>query len=75
MRELRRVPEPYHERILVALRALEVDPRPSGCKKLIGGHGLYRIRVGPYRVVYEVTDKIKLVLVQRVADRKDVYKR
>lgn len=73
-RELRRVPEPYHASIIRALKGLEQDPRPSGCKKLIGYQDLYRVRVGVYRVVYEVSDRIKLVIVERIADRKDVYK-
>jgi mRNA interferase RelE/StbE len=73
-RELRRVPEPYHASIVRVLQRLEKDPRPSGCKKLAGSHGLFRIRVGVYRVIYEVSDRIKLVMVERIADRKDVYK-
>ncbi|MBL7945125.1 MAG: type II toxin-antitoxin system RelE/ParE family toxin [Flavobacteriales bacterium] len=73
-RELRRVPEPYHTSIVRVLRGLEKDPRPSGCKKLTGAAGLYRVRVGAYRIIYEVSDKIKLIVVERIADRKDAYK-
>lgn len=73
-RELRRVPEPYHASILRALRGLEEHPRPTGCKKLVGYQGLFRICVGVYRVVYEVSDKIKLVVVERISDRKSAYK-
>ncbi|MBX2978391.1 MAG: type II toxin-antitoxin system RelE/ParE family toxin [Flavobacteriales bacterium] len=73
-RELRRVPEPYHGLIIRALQGLAIDPRPKGCKKLAGPSGLYRVRVGVYRVIYEVSDRIKLVMVERIADRKDAYK-
>ncbi len=73
-RDLRKVPEPYHTKIVGALQALENEPRPHGCKKLLGGFDLYRIRVGVYRVIYEITDKIKLVVIERIADRKDVYR-
>lgn len=73
-RELGRVAEPYHKAIVSALRGLENDPRPAGCKKLSGTRNLYRIRIGPYRAVYEVTDKIKLVSVERIAHRKDAYR-
>ncbi len=71
---MRRVPQPYHDAIVRALRGLEVDPRPSGCKKLVGREGCWRIRVGVYRVVYEVADVIRLVRVERVAHRKDAYR-
>ena len=74
VRELRRVPEPYHSAITRALRNLEQDPRPAGCKKLAGGSGQWRIRVGPYRIIYEIHDTIRLVRVERVADRKDAYR-
>ncbi|HRH39168.1 MAG TPA: type II toxin-antitoxin system RelE/ParE family toxin [Flavobacteriales bacterium] len=73
-RELARVPAPYHDAIVRTLRALEKDPRPSGCKKLVGAVGLWRIRVGPYRIVYSIEDRIRLVKVERVRDRKDVYR-
>jgi mRNA interferase RelE/StbE len=73
-RELRRVPEPYHASIVRVIRGLEEEPRPTGCKKLIGYQGLFRIRVGVYRIVYEVSDRVKLVVVERVVDRKDAYK-
>jgi len=74
VRELRRVPEPYHANIVKALEGLEKDPRPSGSKKLVGSDGHWRIRVGVYRVVYQVTDVIRLVRVERVAHRKDAYR-
>ena len=73
-RDLRKIPEPYHGKILIALKALGTDPRPKGCIKLAGGFPLYRIRIGTYRVVYEISDRIKLVLVERIGDRKDVYR-
>lgn len=73
-RELRRVPEPYHTSIVRVLRGLEEEPRPSGCKKLAGATGLFRVRVGVYRIIYEVSDRIKLIVVERIADRKDAYK-
>ena len=74
VRDLRRVPTPYHDAIVRALRGLEKDPRPTGCKKLVGGSGFWRIRVGSYRVVYEIADRIRLVSIERIADRKDAYR-
>jgi mRNA interferase RelE/StbE len=52
---------------------LEQEPRPSGCRKLTG-ESQYRVRVGDYRIVYDVRDRELLVLVLRVAHRRDVYR-
>ena len=54
---------------------LAVDPRPPGVKALTREHGLWRIRIGDYRVVFEINDTKLLVLVVRVAHRGDVYRR
>jgi mRNA interferase RelE/StbE len=48
-------------------------PRPPGCKKLKGGDKQWRIRVGNYRIVYEVDDVAKTVDVTRIAHRREVY--
>jgi len=63
------------ERIIVALELLRVDPRPPKSVKLRGEDGVWRIRVGDYRIVYEVTDAELLVWAVRIADRKDVYRK
>ena len=49
-------------------------PRPSGCKKLSATENAYRIRVGDYRVLYEIQDRRLVVLVVRVAHRREVYR-
>lgn len=72
-KELLALPAQVQVRILTALEALAHDPRPNGCKKLKGHENTYRIRVGDYRVIYEVHDGKLLVYVLRIADRKDVY--
>jgi mRNA interferase RelE/StbE len=74
VRELRRIPIPYHDAITRALLKLQDDPRPNGCKKLVGGSGQWRIRVGSFRVIYEIQDVIRLVRIERVTDRKDAYR-
>jgi mRNA interferase RelE/StbE len=53
--------------------ALANDPRPHGVKKLKGQDDLHRIRVGNFRVIYAIRDAELVVLVVRVADRKDAY--
>jgi mRNA interferase RelE/StbE len=55
-------------------RELENDPRPAGCKKLVGEkEELWRVRVGDYRIIYSIDDSIFIVDIGRVGRRKDVY--
>lgn len=67
--EKSRIPAIYRE-----IEGLSADPRPRGVKKLAGADRTYRIRIGDYRVVYEIEDDVLLVLVIRIAHRKDAYK-
>jgi mRNA interferase RelE/StbE len=69
-KELDALPQSDGNRVALAMRGLRDDPRPHVCVKIGGTHReLYRLRVGRYRVVYEVQDAILLVLVVRVAKR------
>ncbi len=61
-------------RIAPHIDALEQDPRPLGCLKLRGDENVYRIRVGDYRILYEVQDEVLLILVLKIAHRSDVYR-
>jgi len=72
-RELRALPHREAVRVGKAVGLLAEEPRPGGCKKLKGYKDLWRIRVGDYRVIYQIADKIRLVRVERVGNRKDVY--
>ena len=56
-----------------SLFELEENPRPTGCKKLKGRSG-YRIRVGDYRIIYEIEDNILRVIVIDLGHRKDIYR-
>lgn len=73
-RELRAIPVDMAIRIATQVGHLGEDPRPPGCRKLVGYDDLWRIRVGRYRIIYFIGDAICLVRVERVGDRKDVYK-
>jgi len=59
---------------MTRIEALSDDPSPQGVAKLEGAETLYRLRVGDYRIVYEIRDKELLVLVVKVGHRKDVYR-
>jgi mRNA interferase RelE/StbE len=71
-KELTKLPPTIIRSLLKAISALQDDPRPSGCKKLKGSE-LWRIRDGDYRVVYEIDDKNREIIVWRVRHRKDAY--
>ncbi len=60
-------------RIVRALQGLETDPRPAGVKRLVGQEGFLRIRVGDWRIIYEVREVV--VLVVRIGPRGEVYER
>jgi len=61
------------QRIVQKIRQLAEDPRPPGCQKL-SGRDRYRIRQGPYRIVYSVEDDRLIVYVVKVGHRSDVYR-
>lgn len=67
---------PYREqnKIIIAIQNLSENPRPSGVKKL-SGRDAWRIRVGNYRVIYEIQDEKLVVIVVYIGDRKDIYKK
>lgn len=73
-KQLDRLPGNVAGRVLDRISALENDPRPRGCVKLKGKDNEYRIRIGDYRVRYEVRDQERLVLLLYCKHRKDVYK-
>lgn len=73
-KDLDRLPANFRSRVITAIRQLASNPRPAGCRKLIGGKNDWRIRVGPYRIVYEMSDREKVVRINRVRHRREVYR-
>lgn len=72
-REFLALPKEVQKRIRPKIEALAIDPRPPGSKKLRGYQNRWRIRVGDYRVIYEVYDRELLVLIVKIGHRSDVY--
>ena len=72
-KDLREFPKVDVRRILQRIRSLEDDPRPPGCEKL-SGQERYRLRQGVYRIVYEIHDKVLVVLIVKIGHRRDVYR-
>ena len=73
-KEFRSLPPELKRRTGAAIDGLSQDPRPPGVRKLVGHGRLYRIRVGQYRVVYEIDDKEQLIRITRVRHRREVYR-
>ena len=73
-KDLARLSSEMHDRVIVAIQTLAVNPRPPGCRKLVGSKNDWRIRVGDYRVIYEIADEIRIVRINRVRHRREVYR-
>ncbi len=73
-RELKRLPAKEFHRIIREIKGLAENPRPAGCRKLAGSERDWRIRVGDYRVIYELDEKAKAVRVMRVRHRGEAYR-
>jgi mRNA interferase RelE/StbE len=74
LKDLYKLPKEASRKIAQDINALGQNPRPQGCKKLKGVDDLYRIRTGNYRIVYQIYDKVLVVLVVFIGDRKEVYR-
>lgn len=70
---LEKLSEPYRTSIINSIYSLSYNPRPNGYIKLVGVDA-YRIRVGNYRVIYQIIDKIITIEIIKINHRKDVYK-
>jgi len=73
-RAIARLPQATRSRVVQAIDTLVIVPRPVGCVKLAGPGDRYRVRVGDYRILYEVRDGELVVTVVRVGHRRDVYR-
>ncbi len=73
IKELSQISAPYNQKIIIAIDGLAENPRPNGYKQL-KGENAFRLRVGDYRIIYTIEDVIKIVEIQRVRHRRDVYK-
>ncbi|MCL5281881.1 MAG: type II toxin-antitoxin system RelE/ParE family toxin [Planctomycetes bacterium] len=72
-KELSDLPQEHYVRVRDAIRGLAEKPRPDGSRKLAGRTG-WRIRVGSYRVIYEIDDSNHVITILHVGHRRDVYR-
>jgi mRNA interferase RelE/StbE len=73
-RDLKRLERDTLRRMYEALRTLAENPYPTGCCKLAGSASDWRIRVGDYRIIYEVDKAARAVRVMRIRHRREVYR-
>jgi len=73
--DLKRLPATTFQRVIPYIKSLAENPRPSHCRKLTGSKNDWRIRIGDYRVLYEIDEKSKAVKVMRVRHRREVYRK
>jgi len=75
-KELESLDESVYLRVKKAILKLGEEPRPKGTKKIKGfGEDTWRIRVGDYRVLYRIDDRIKAVIVSAIKHRREVYRK
>jgi len=73
-KDLRKLNDQVHDRVINSISTLADNPRPPGVKKLAGTANDWRIRVGDYRVLYEIAESVRIIRIYRVGHRKNVYK-
>ena len=74
LKELEKLPRQEQQRIVIRAEHLAINPHPPGSQKVHGRRELFRVRIGDYRVVYDVQDDVLTVMVVRVGHRRDVYR-
>lgn len=73
-RDLKSLEPNVQTRIIQAIRALAAEPRPRGCRKLAGSTADWRIRVGDYRIVYEIDRAARAITITRIRHRREAYR-
>lgn len=73
-RQIKALSVEVRQDISLTIQSLANEPRPIGVKKLSGEKDIYRVRVGNYRVLYRIIDKILVVVVVSVGHRREVYR-
>ncbi len=72
-KELEALPNQLIQRIFHKIESLATNPRPTGCAKLKGAADLWRIRIGDYRVIYSIEDRLIQIEIIAVRHRSEVY--
>ena len=73
-RQLKKLPSEARDRVVRAVRALADDPVPRGSRRLTGYDDVFRVRIGPYRVLYSAAASTLTILVLKIGHRRDIYR-
>lgn len=73
-RDLKRLTADEFHRIIENIRGLRENPRPPGCRKIASSKNDWRIRVGSYRIIYEIDDKAMAIKILRIRYRREAYR-
>lgn len=73
-RQIKKLPLDVQQKVVAKLEELAFEPRPDGVIKLEGSDNLYRIRLGKYRIIYEIQDDLLIITIVKVKHRRDVYR-
>jgi mRNA interferase RelE/StbE len=73
-RALKKLPKDMFDRVVLEIKSLAQNPKPHGVRKIVGSKNDWRIRVGHYRVLYEIDEEAKAVKVMRIRHRREIYR-
>ncbi len=73
-KDLRKLDAAHQRRVMRSIDALARNPRPPGCRKLVGSEDAFRVRVGDYRVIYTVDDAVVIVMIESIRHRREAYR-
>lgn len=73
-KQLQQLPRNVFAVALDTIIGLSRNPRPTGVRKLVGSDGDWRVRIGEYRIIYEIDDSARAVTIMRVTHRRDSYR-
>jgi len=74
VRQIRRLPPQIRSRVQTRIDDLATSPRPPGCEKLQGSDRHFRVRVGDYRIIYQIEDEHLIITVVQAGHRRDIYR-
>ena len=73
-RDLKKLPKRMFDRIVLGIKSLAQNPKPHGTRKIIGSRNDWRIRVGDYRVIYEIDEEGRAIKIMRIRHRREAYR-
>jgi len=73
-RDLKKLPKNMFDRVVLSIKSLAGNTRPHGARKITGSSNDWRIRVGEYRIIYEIDDEVRVVKIMRVRHRREAYR-